>query len=291
MQKVRDDQKSLTEFLEAEQEKRYQNLLTGRERELRQLDLEYEAKKKLAHGNKEILVQLDNELFAQRLGIESKYFTASKQIKAAGVAEETKIKADGLRSTIQFATDEELVQYETQQSITRISAEEQQKRIEMAFAVAGSLMSIMDSLSKNDKEGAKRRFNINKALGIAQAGINTYMAVNAALTAGGNPIKLATGAQFVEAGVALTMGLANVAKIASTKFNDGGGSTAPSGGGGMSMGASGGGGSTSAPALDLSFINNKNTGAQPIQSYVLATNVTSAQDAQQKILDQSKLIK
>ena len=117
------------------------------------------------------------------------------------------------------------------------------------------------------------------------------MAVNAALTAGGNPIKLATGAQFVEAGVALTMGLANVAKIAATKFNDGGGSTAPSGGGGGGAMGGGGGGSTSAPALDLSFLNNGQTKAQPIQSYVLATNVTSAQDAQQKILDQSKLIK
>jgi hypothetical protein len=293
IQKIKDDQKSLTDFLLGEEEKRYQKLLTNRERELRQLELEYEAKKKLAHGNKEILVQLDNELFAQRLGIESNYFTASKQIKAAGVAEETKIKSDGLRSSIQFATDEELLQYDTQQNITRISAEEQQKRIDMAFAVAGSLMSIMDSLGKNDKASAKRRFNINKALGIAQAGINTYMAVNAALTAGGNPIKLATGAQFVEAGIALTMGLASVAKISATKFNDGGGSSTPSGGGGGmgAIGGSGGGGSTSAPALDLSFLNNGQTKAQPIQSYVLATNVTSAQDAQQKILDQSKLIK
>jgi hypothetical protein len=167
-----------------------------------------------------------------------------------------------------------------------------QQKIDIAFAVAGNLMSIMDSLGKQDKASAKRRFNINKALGVAQAGINTYMAVNAALTAGGNPIKLATGAQFVEAGVALTMGLANVAKIAATKFNDGGGSTAPSGGsGGMGAMGGGGGGSTSAPALDLSFLNNGQTKAQPLQTYVLATNVTSAQDAQQKILDQSKLIK
>jgi len=165
-----------------------------------------------------------------------------------------------------------------------------QQKVDIAFAVAGNLMSIMDSLGKQDKAGAKRRFNINKALGIAQASINTFMAVNAALTAGGNPIKLATGAQFVEAGVALTMGLANVAKISATKFNDGGGNTPPpAGGGGGGMG--GGGGSTSAPALDLSFLNNGQTKAQPVQSYVLATNVTSAQDAQQKILDQSKLIK
>ena len=95
------------------------------------------------------------------------------------------------------------------------------------------------------------------------------------------------------AGIAVTAGLAKIAKISATKFNPGS-TTPPSlsggGGGGGGMG-SGGGGSTSAPALDLSFLNNKKTGAQPIQSYVLATNVTSAQDAQQKIIDQSKLIK
>jgi hypothetical protein len=34
---------------------------------------------------------------------------------------------------------------------------------------------------------------------------------------------LATGAQFVEAGIAATVGLANVAKIASTKFGGNGG--------------------------------------------------------------------
>jgi hypothetical protein len=167
----------------------------------------------------------------------------------------------------------------------------QEKNYQMAADAVGALMSLMDAVGKNDKEGAKRRFKINKALGIAQAGINTYMAVNAALTAGGNPAKLATGAQFVEAGIALTMGLANVAKISKTKFDDGGGSSTPSGGGGGGMGASSGGGSTAAPSLDLSFLNNAQTKAQPIQSYVLATNVTSAQDAQQKIIDQSKLIK
>jgi hypothetical protein len=194
----------------------------------------------------------------------------------------------------EIALDDQLKEVKKKNIQERLDAEAQaeQKRVEIASNAIGALMALNDAVGKNDKEGAKRRFKINKALGIAQAGINTYMAVNAALTAGGNPIKLATGAQFVEAGIALTMGLANVAAIAKTKFDDGGSSTTPSGGGGGGMGAlGGGGGSTSAPALDLSFLNNQQTKAQPIQSYVLATNVTSAQDAQQKILDQSKLIK
>jgi hypothetical protein len=193
----------------------------------------------------------------------------------------------------EVALDDQLKEAKKKNIQERLDAEAQaeQKRLEIASNAIGALMALNDAVGKNDKEGAKRRFKINKALGIAQAGINTYMAVNAALTAGGNPIKLATGAQFVEAGIALAMGLANVAAISKTKFDDGGGSTTPSGGGGGGAMGGGGGGSTSAPALDLSFLNNGQTKAQPIQSYVLATNVTSAQDAQQKIIDQSKLIK
>ena len=291
IQKIKDDQKSLTEFLKAEQEKRYQETLSNDEREIRQLRLLYLEKEKLAHGNKELLKQLDASYQADVKALQEKQAEDDVVIESKGLERKQATNDQILASTQTMLAG---ITASTQQSAdnnVEISQQENQKRIEMAFAVAGSLMSIMDSLGKNDKASAKRRFNINKALGIAQAGINTYMAVNAALTAGGNPIKLATGAQFVEAGVALTMGLANVAKIASTKFNDGSGNTPPpAGGGGGGLGGMGGG-STSAPALDLSFLNNKTTSAQPIQSYVLATNVTSAQDAQQKILDQSKLIK
>lgn len=192
----------------------------------------------------------------------------------------------------EVALDDQLKEVKKKNIQERLDAEAQaeQKRLEIASNAIGALMALNDAVGKNDKEGAKKRFKINKALGIAQAGINTYMAVNAALTAGGNLGKIASSQNFVEAGIALTMGLANVAAIAKTKFDDGGSSTTPSGGGGGGMGA-GSGGSTSAPALDLSFLNNAQTKAQPIQSYVLATNVTSAQDAQQKIIDQSKLIK
>ena len=339
MQKVRDDQNQLTTFLKTEQEKRFQDTLSEQDKELRQLQLTYDEKKKLAHGNKDLLKQLEKE-YQTEIGVINANYEAKRNADALAAAkkqkellkqieEEALTEREALAQEIQnirqgeqatelqnvrdsyfekielakqygldsAALEEQLAQeeqairdkYAVQEVETAKLTGEQ--KIQMAFAVANSLMSIMDSLGKNDKASAKRRFNINKALGIAQAGINTYMAVNAALTAGGNPLKLATGAQFVEAGVALTMGLASVAKIAATKFNDGGGSSTPSGGGGGGMGASSGGGSTSAPALDLSFLNNAQTKAQPIQSYVLATNVTSAQDAQQKILDQSKLIK
>jgi len=287
MQKIRDDQKSLTDFLLGENEKRYQNLLTNREKELRQLQLDYEQKKKLAHGDKELLVALDNELNAQRLAIESKYFTASKEIKTASVQEDTKIKSDGLRSTIQFATDEELVLEESANTQREIESSLYEHRNMLAQASLGALGSLADALTANGVLNAKQSFKVNKSLQLAQAGMSAVQAVQSVLA---DPT-LVGPARFIAAAAAGITGAANVAKIAAMKFNPGT-STTPNtntnlGGGGMGAG----GGSTSAPALDLSFLNNGQTKAQPIQSYVLATNVTSAQDAQQKILDQSKLIK
>lgn len=339
MQKVRDDQNQLTAFLKGEQEKRFQDTLSEQDKELRQLQLTYDEKKKLAHGNKEILKQLENQYQAE-IGVINANYEAKRNADALAAAKKQKdllkqienntlderealaqeiqnirqgeqatelqnvrdsyfekielAKKYGLDSSAleeQLAKEEAAINEKYKKQEVELEKMTAQQKFDIAFAVAGNLMSIMDSLGKQDKASAKRRFNINKALGIAQASINTFMAVNAALTAGGNPIKLATGAQFVEAGVALTMGLASVAKIAATKFNDGGGNTPPPPGGGLNGGGGMGGGSTSAPSLDLSFLNNGQTKAQPIQSYVLATNVTSAQDAQQKIIDQSKLIK
>jgi hypothetical protein len=170
-------------------------------------------------------------------------------------------------------------------------------RLQIAQQVLGGLTDLNSILTDAGIVNAKKSFQINKALGIAQASITTYEgAANAFTTASKSPIAIAfPGYPALMAGIAVAAGLAKVAKIAATKFNPSGGASAPSGGGmgggGGARGGGGMGGSTAAPSLDLSFLNNGQTKAQPIQSYVLATNVTSAQDAQQKIIDQSKLIK
>jgi hypothetical protein len=172
----------------------------------------------------------------------------------------------------------------------------QAAKLQIAQQAFGALMDLNSFLTDSGLVNAKKSFQINKALGIAQASIATYEgATNAFKTASASPITIGfPGYPALMAGIAVTAGLAKVAKIAATKFNPGSTTPPSGGGGGGGGGAMGGGGmsgSTNAPALDLSFLNNGQTKAQPIQSYVLATNVTSAQDAQQKIIDQAKLIK
>jgi hypothetical protein len=157
------------------------------------------------------------------------------------------------------------------------------KRLQMASDVFGALGNLAESFGTKSEKDAKRQFEVVKAFNLAQAIVATYTAVNNALTAGGNPAKLATGAQFVEAGIALATGLANVIKIQQTKFES---KTTPSSSGGGGLNASGG---SSPSPLSLSFLANQPNQQPPFQAYVISGQVSNSIEAQQLINNQSKL--
>jgi len=147
------------------------------------------------------------------------------------------------------------------------------------------------AFQKDGEKNNRAAFNRNKAYSIAQAVIQTGLAVTAALTAGGNPLKLATGRQFVEAGIAATVGLAQVATIAKTQYNAGGGTSASSSSSSIpSAGAAGGGGGGGVAQfnpLNTNFVNNRPN--QVSQTYVLAGDVANAQEARNRVQDLARL--
>jgi len=125
--------------------------------------------------------------------------------------------------------------------------------------------------------------------------------VTAALTAGGNPLKLATGAQFVEAAIVAANGLAQIIKIKNTQFTAAGG-----GGGGGDVGTTGGTRPTFNAQASLSQLNESTASLQdpgqaigpgelssgqaaPIKAYVVATEMTSQQEANRNIDNLAKL--
>jgi hypothetical protein len=136
---------------------------------------------------------------------------------------------------------------------------------------------------KNEKR-AKKQFQINKALTMAAALIDTYKAVTSAL-ADPNPL-IPYNMKMANAVIAGATGFAQVAKIAQTQYNTTGGTQG--GTGGMDTGGGTGGGGMQAPPIDFSFMQQ--TG-QPntVETYVLAGNVANALEARQKIIDQSHL--
>jgi DNA repair exonuclease SbcCD ATPase subunit len=148
-----------------------------------------------------------------------------------------------------------------------------------------SLMQLTTAFTKNTEESQRKAFKINKSFQIAQALIQTYQAVTGALTAGGNPIKIATGAQFVEAGIALTAGLANVAKISKTQF---GGGSQGAGGAGNSVGSvpQPSAMATTTPTIgstQLQLDAQGNLQQQSVRTYVLETDISDKQKRSQRL--------
>ncbi len=153
---------------------------------------------------------------------------------------------------------------------------------EFALQTTSDTLNVISDITnlfagKNEK-AAKKAFQIQKAVSIAQATIDTYKSANAVFAStAANPISIANpSAPFIAAGVAVAAGLVNVATIASQKFQGGAG-----GGGGAQASAPDLGGGEVAPQFNVVGESGVNQLAQlqqqPTQAYVVSGDVTSAQ--------------
>ena len=149
-----------------------------------------------------------------------------------------------------------------------------------------------EKLRKKQEAIEKKRFKLNKAANIATASINTYLAASQIMA---DPSFVARPvARFVAMAATITTGLLNVAKIARTKFQ----SSAGSGGTiGAAAGSNGGegesrefnfnlAGSTQSNQLTQSIAGQLN---QPIQTYVVSSEITSQQQLDLSISNTASL--
>lgn len=165
-------------------------------------------------------------------------------------------------------------------------------RISMAQNTLNIISSITDLFNSGSEKSSKRAFEINKKVAIAQALIQTYQSATAAYASQMTiPSPDAPARAAIAAGIAVVTGLANVAKIARTKFSSGAGG---GGGGGASAPSPSGGGGGGAPRADGSpapafnplntqFLNNRPDQMTPARAYVLTSDVASGQEATEKI--------
>jgi hypothetical protein len=243
------DQAALQERikLEDEQWNALQKLKNSQqEQELLELAQTYDAKFEAAKNNAELEKELTEQFNKEQAVIVKKY------------ADEAAAK--------QKENDEK----ELQRKI-----ELRQKTLELAGSAFGALSELAGSFNTKNEKDARKQFQVQKAFNLAAAITNTGMAVTGALTAGGNPIKLATGMQFVEAGIAATVGAANIIKIANSRFGGGAGS---SGGGGNDVPTPQASMTAQFNTIGTSGINQLATlQQQPVQAYVVSGEVTSAQ--------------
>ncbi len=162
------------------------------------------------------------------------------------------------------------------------------KGLDLAANAIQVLQAFSDASTKNGERDAKKKFKTDKALAIGAATVQTASAVTGALTAGGNPIKLATGAQFVEAGIAAALGLAQIIKIKNSQFGGTGGSDSPPSTSVPSTPDTGGGAVAQFNPLAGLNIADRPEQVTP-RAYVLAGDVASQQEVRQKVEDLSRI--
>jgi len=151
-----------------------------------------------------------------------------------------------------------------------------EKYIGQSFGVINDI--IIASAGKSEA-AQKRAFNVAKAASIAQAIVNTYLAVSSALALKPSE-SVFPGQRFVEAGLALAAGLANVAKIKAQQFQGGAGAGSPG------ADVTGAGASAAPPPI---FANPQTTnlgtgelsagqgqGTQPMRAYVVERDITQS---------------
>ena len=160
--------------------------------------------------------------------------------------------------------------------LEKLKQEEQKRTVNNVVNGLQAINQLAQAFAKDDEKSAKKAFLVNKAVGISTAIIQTAQAVTAALTAGGNPIKLATGQQFIEAGIAAASGAAQIATIAKQQFGGGSGGSTPS----VNAPTGSGGGAPQFNVVGNTGINAIAQSLQnrgPIQAFVVGSEVTSQQ--------------
>lgn len=152
----------------------------------------------------------------------------------------------------------------------------------LATSTFGFLQTLAEVFGKGNDKRARTAFQVSKALSLAEATANTWSSVTAVLK---DPTYIGPS-RFIAAASAGLIGLSSIAKIASTQFNSGGGGGGSVGGSAPSVDSgSVPQGQSPQAAIDFSFLQQQ----PPLQTYVIGSEVKTANEATQKIKDQSTL--
>ena len=147
-----------------------------------------------------------------------------KPLSLGDPAKEAREKGDKqLREDYKTSQEKAKLDEENAEREKKLAEEVKNKKIQMGQQAFGILSDLSSLFADGNEADQRKAFQLNKAANLGLAIMNTAQAVTGALTAGGNPLKLATGMQFVEAGIAATTGGINIARIAATQFQGGGG--------------------------------------------------------------------
>ena len=236
----------------------------------------------------------NSKLTAEQLEVQNtqdKYFSLIEQAKIYGQdsaileqAQKDELKAinDKYRDA---ETKAQLKINEEEASAAKLLQNQKIDAVQSTLTTIGNLAELFAGKSRKQQETA---FKIQKAANIANATIDAFKAANGAYSSLSAIPVVGVGLGIAAAGAALTAGLLNVKKIASTKFDSGG----ATGGGGGSAPSGGGGGAAPQSVITPNFNIVGNNGTNqlkqlqqaPIQAYVVSGEMSTQQS-----LDRNRL--
>jgi len=232
---------------------------TASERSVRLAEEEYEKRLALAGENAELQKQVELQFQADIAAIQEQ--ARREKANAEQAERDARIQAE------KAAADERL----------RIEQEGEAAKRQLIADTFTVLTNLATLFNNGEEKKAKRSFTIQKTLGIAQATINTYLAVADALAKD----SVAPLSRYVSAAAAAAMGAAQVAGIARQQFQGGGGGvTAPSA---PSMSNA----TTPMAAPAPGFSLNQDTSG--FRAYVLGSEVSNQMQADQRLRDRVAL--
>ena len=150
------------------------------------------------------------------------------------------------------------------------------------------LKNLTAASEKDTEESAKKAFNRNKAISIAETLVNTYMAAQKAYASQIIPLDPTSPIRAtIAAGVAVASGLAKVAAIKSTQYTGGGGG----GGGAAAGGGAVGGGGVQSVGVDVGTLvpTTQQTTPEPVRAYVVSNEISNKQALDRELQIQTTL--
>lgn len=238
-----------------------------------QLELENLTTEKYNRDRKEILKGIEEEIESEMMPMREIVEQRKDELRQSDFLKEQELTAAKKR-----LSEEDLAN----------AAANADAKLQLNSDVLGAINGLVQAFAKEDERSARRAFKVNKAVGIAQAIISTAQAVIGQLAV---PQDALTGANFVKAGIVAATGAAQIATIARTQFQG-------AGGGGSAPGV---GSVPTASAATPTFNVVGDTGVnqlaqslgqqnkQPVEAYVVAGNVTTAQSLERNKIDNASL--
>jgi len=275
-----------TELIKDENERRLEELRLSFEREVE------ETKKKTTNKEQqERLITLLTEKYTRERGeitrvIEAEQEELNRPMRMRAVTEHKEMEL----AKTQYTTEGLKERQDKRDQDAEQERQLNEQKVNISQQSLTAINDLVQAFAGENEKAQRRAFNVNKAVGIAQAVINTAKAITKvfAETTDFTPTQSLRIANAVSIGVA---GAAQVATIARTQFQGGGG-------------ASGAGGSISVPSVSAvapTFDNIGDTGVnqlaqtlgqqgkQPLKTYVVSGDVTSAQSLDRKKIQNSTL--